>query len=126
MVVLGVILLLGVGVVTATIVANGSDEATLNMVGLDVTTSYAGIYGIGALNLLLVVLALFLLLGGAKKSRRRRGEVRRLRREADQSASHSGDDAGPLPRGPGNDRTPGDGRRRDEGIGEHFEGTPRE
>ncbi len=83
MAVLGIIILLAVAVVTATVVANGSDIATLNLVGVKVDASVALIYGVGALCLLLAVLGIFLMLGGAKRARRRSKEVRELRRQAD-------------------------------------------
>lgn len=96
MAVLGIIILIGVAVVTATVVANGSDDAVLNLVGIRVETSVAVVYAVGALCLLLAVLGLFLLLGGAKRSARRRKEVRDLRRQADHpvGADGSGTSAG--------------------------------
>ena len=96
MAVLGIIILIGVAVVTATVVANGDDTANLNLVGITVETSVAVVYAIGALCLLLTVLGIFLLLGGAKRSSRRRKEVRDLRRQADHPVG-----AGPSDTAPG-------------------------
>jgi len=135
MAVLGIIILLGVGVVTATVVANGSDAATLNLVGFDVTTTVAGIFGVGALSLLLTVLGLFLLLGGAKRSRRRRKEVKDLRRRADAPAGTATEDADQRGQHGQHGQHPDDGtpapppsRRRagDAEVGEHFRGVPRD
>ena len=127
MAVLGIIILLGVGVVTATVVANGSDQATLNLVGLDVTTSVSGIFGFGALCLLLTVLGLFLLLGGAKRARRRRAEVRDLRRRADAPTGTATEDADQRGRPADETTDPPAQRRPGEGeVGEHFKGVPRD
>ena len=130
MAVLGIIIVLAVAVVTATVVADGGETAEINMVGLTVETSNAGVYGIGALNLLLAVLGIFLMLGGAKRARRRRKEVRELRRQAE--APTAGDPSGTA-RGQGGDpvRDERPGRRRrefrdDDPDDEHFRGVPRE
>ena len=127
MAVLGIIILLGVAVVTATVVADGSDAAEFELVGLNIDTTYAGIYAIGALNLLLAVLGIVLVLGGAKRARRRRKEVRELRRQAD--APTVGDSSGAT-RGQGGDpvydQRSGHRRREDGPDDEHFRGVPRE
>jgi hypothetical protein len=127
MAVLGIIILLGVAAVTATVVADGSDAAEFELVGLNIDTTYAGIYAIGAFNLLLAVLGIVLVLGGAKRARRRRKEVRELRRQAD--APTVGDSSGGT-RGRGGDpvydQRPGHRAREDGPDDEHFRGVPRE
>ena len=137
MTVLGIVLILGVSVVTATVVANGSDTAPINVVGLHIdNASVAGIYAFGALNLLLVVLGLLLVLGGARRARRRRSEVRELRRQADAPAAAPA--AGHGAHDPSaahvrhDDQSAADtaAHRRDEADdgpdGEHFRGVPRD
>lgn len=132
MAILGIIILLGVGVVTATIVASGSNDANFTMVGLEVQTSVAGVFGFGALCLLLTVLGLFLLFGGAKRSRRRHKEVKDLRRRADPptgaaagTATDEADRRGTA--GGGSAGPPGRRRTGDEGgVGDHYRGIPRD
>ena len=136
MAVLGILILLAVGVATATVIGNSESE-TLSMVGFDINTTLAGIYAIGALNALFAVLGLFLLLGGAKRARRRRKEVQDLRRQNEAVAPATappGTQAG-TGTGPGADTRSGRGSerhgRRDDGHGtdsdgEHFDGAPRE
>jgi hypothetical protein len=141
MAVLGIIILIGVAIVTATVVANGSDDAVLNLVGIRVETSVAVVYAVGALCLLLAVLGLFLLLGGAKRSARRRKEVRDLRRQADHpvgagpQATSAGTSSGTPPKplvGQGGDpmRNERAARRHespsDDPDEQHFRGVPRD
>jgi hypothetical protein len=141
MAVLGIIILIGVAVVTATVVANGAEPAVLNLVGFDVNTTIAGIYAVGALCLLLTVLGIFLLLGGAKRSNRRRKEVRDLRRQADHpvgadpSGTSAGTSSGSPPKplvGQGGDpvRNERAARRHethpDDPDEQHFRGVPRD
>ena len=137
MAVLGIIILIGVAVVTATVVANGDDPAVLNLVGFNVNTTIAGIYAVGALCLLLTVLGIFLLLGGAKRSNRRRKEVRDLRRQADHpvGSDPAGTSSGTPPKplvGQGGDpvRNERAARRHDgspdDPDDQHFRGVPRD
>jgi hypothetical protein len=137
MAVLGIIILIGVAVVTATVVANGEGPAVLNLVGIRVETSVAVVYAVGALCLLLAVLGLFLLLGGAKRSNRRRKEVRDLRRQADHpvGAGLAGTSSGTTPKplvGQGGDpvRNERAARRHedhsDDPDDQHFRGVPRD
>ena len=134
MVVLGVVILLAVAVATATVVANGSDDAPpLNLVGLEIETSVAGIFALGALCLLLAVLGLFLLLGGAKRSRRKRKEVRDLRRQAGTPAAQEAAPGGSVVQGGDpvrNERAVRRHERHDghpeDPDGRHFEGVPRD
>ncbi|HLK95989.1 MAG TPA: hypothetical protein VK365_09665 [Nocardioidaceae bacterium] len=129
MTVLGIVILLAVAVVTATVVANGSEPATLNLVGFDVETTIAGIFAVGALCLLLAVLGIFLTLGGAKRGRRRRKEVRDLRRRAD---APTGTDAAGTSSGTGGDPVHDERTTRRHGASEddpddpHFRSVPRE
>ncbi|MDF2968670.1 MAG: hypothetical protein K0Q93_2448 [Nocardioidaceae bacterium] len=129
MTVLGIVILLAVAVVTATVVANGTESATLNLVGFDVQTTIAGIFAVGALCLLLAVLGIFLTLGGAKRSRRRRKEVRDLRRRADAPTStdatgtSSGQGGDPVR----NERATGQhGSTGDDPDDQHYRSLPRE
>ena len=137
MAVLGIILLLGVAVVTALVVANGSDTADLNLVGIHVDAPVSAIFAVGAGCLLLAVLGLFLLLGGAKRSNRRRKEIRDLRRQADQpvGAGSAGTSSGTPPKplvGQGGDpvRNERAARRHqhdpDDPDEQHFRGVPRD
>ena len=137
MAVLGIIILIGVAVVTATVVANGSDDAVLNLVGITVETSVAVVFAVGALCLLLTVLGIFLLLGGAKRSNRRRKEVRDLRRQADHpvGSDTAGTSSGTPPKplvGQGGDpvRNERAARRHDgspdDPDEQHFRGVPRD
>ena len=127
MAVLGIIILLAVAAATATVFANGGDEAVINLVGFKVSTSIAGIYAIGALNLLLAVLGVFLMLGGAKRARRRRKEVRDLRRQADApTAADPRGTTGGQGGDPVHDERPGHQAREDDPGDEHFRGVPRE
>ena len=137
MAVLGIILLLGVAVVTALVVANGSDTADLNLVGVHVDAPVTAIFALGAGCLLLAVLGLFLLLGGAKRSNRRRKEIRDLRRQADHpvGTDSPGTSSGTPPKplvGQGGDpmRNERAARRHqgnpDDPDAEHFRGVPRD
>ena len=128
MAVLGIIILLGVGVVTATVVANGAEQATFNLVGLDVThvgrrassasapcaccspCSGCSCCSAGPSGLV-----------GARK------EVKDLRRRADAPAGTATEDAD-QPVGRRTRRPTGHAQRRPgEGeVGEHFKGVPRD
>ena len=136
MTVLGIVLILGVSVVTATVVANGSDTAPISVVGLQIdNATVAGIYAFGAVNLLLAVLGLFLVLGGARRAKRRRQEVRELRRQSDEPAAAPAghgthDSAAAHSRHDDKNTADTAAHRRDhtdEGPdGEHFRGVPRD
>lgn len=136
MIVLGILILLVVAVVTATVLANGDDPASLDMVGLDVETTLAGVYAIGALNLLLAVLGVVLLLGGLRRSRKRRKEVKSLRKQADNAPAGAPADRDPAPvrdRERGEDETTMidrdrelDRRRGHRDGDDHFDSTPRD
>ncbi|MBA2507826.1 MAG: hypothetical protein H0V32_03785 [Nocardioidaceae bacterium] len=108
MAVLGIIVVILAAVVAVVLVRQGSDLVTLGLPGVDVDTTVAGVFGIGAACAVLVLLGLALIVGGARRSSRRRKEVKQLRREAGSQPASSSRSSRP------DDRTGRDGTRADQ------------
>ena len=94
MIVLGVLMVaVAVLVILAAVTRAGNDEAVLNLGVIDVNTTALGIFLAGAVTLLILVLGLWLIASGLRRARQKRSEVKRLRREAEESNQRSSEQA---------------------------------
>jgi ABC-type nickel/cobalt efflux system permease component RcnA len=92
--VLGILMVtLAVLVILAAVTRAGNDEAVLNLGVIDVNTTALGIFLAGAVTLLILVLGLWLIASGLRHARQKRSEVKRLRREAEESNQRSSEQA---------------------------------
>ncbi len=78
----GVVILVVVAAVVVTVVGGGGEAVRLDPLGIDVNTTGAGAFGLGAASAAVGALGLYLLLNGMRRGANRRREVRELRREA--------------------------------------------
>jgi ABC-type nickel/cobalt efflux system permease component RcnA len=141
-IVLGILMVaLAVLVILAAVTRAGNDEAVLNLGVIDVNTTALGIFLAGAVTLLVLVLGLWLIASGLRRARQKRSEVKRLRREAEESNQRSSEQASRPVAPPESKRAekqrvveepvvvrePIESQpSRSEGPDEHFESAPRD
>lgn len=79
MLLLGLLFIIGAGVVTAGVIYDGGEDATVEILGTSVDTTIAGIFGVGLLCGLLFLLGIWLIVAGGARSRRKRVERKQAR-----------------------------------------------
>lgn len=79
MLILGLLFIIAAGVVTAGVIYDGGEDATVEIFGTTVNTTIAGVFGVGLLCGLLFLLGIWLMVAGAARSRRKRLERRAAR-----------------------------------------------
>jgi cell division protein FtsB len=87
MLVLGLVLILGSAALGAGFAFDGSEAATVEILGKTVHTSAAGLFFTGAAAMLLFVLGVWMLTSSMGRSRRKRGERKATRRQQKESVA---------------------------------------
>lgn len=87
MAIIGILLILAAGVVTAGALYNGGTAATFEVFGLSTETTMGGVFVIGLATMLVFVLGVWLLLSAAGRGRRKRAERKAAREHQKQSVS---------------------------------------
>lgn len=81
------------------VLVGNTGPQSLNVFGVDISATSAGIFLVGAATMLVLLSGLWLLQAGARRARRRRAEVKTLRRAAGSGSGgrpaerHDGDEA---------------------------------
>ncbi len=79
MLVLGLLLILGAGVITAGALLDAGETATVEVLGQTLTTTAAGVFVIGALTMLVFLLGVWALMASMSRGRRKRVERKQAR-----------------------------------------------
>ena len=79
MLVLGLLLILGAGVITAGALLDAGETATVEVLGQTLTTTAAGVFVIGALTMLVFLLGVWALMASMSRGRRKRAERKQAR-----------------------------------------------
>ena len=79
MLVLGLLLILGAGVVTAGALLDAGETATVEVLGQTLTTTAAGVFVIGAMTMLVFLLGVWALMAALSRGRRKRAERKQAR-----------------------------------------------
>ena len=87
MLVLGLLLILGSAALGAGFVYDGSEAASVEILGTTINTTAAGIFFSGAATMLLFLLGVWLLTSKMGRARRRRGERKEASRQSRDSAA---------------------------------------
>jgi ABC-type nickel/cobalt efflux system permease component RcnA len=81
MLILGLLLILGSAALTAGVIYDGSEAASVEMFGTTVDTTVAGVFFTGAATTLLLFLGIWLCFSSMGRSRRKRTERKEARRQ---------------------------------------------
>ena len=87
MLILGLLLILGSAALGAGLVYDGSEAASVEILGTTVNTTAAGIFFSGAATMLLFLLGVWMLTSSMGRSRRKRGEHKASRRQQKESVA---------------------------------------
>jgi|SRR5215203_162477 len=79
MLVLGLLLILGAGLVTAGALLDAGETATVEILGQTLTTTAAGVFVIGALTMLVFLIGVWALMASMSRGRRKRAERKQAR-----------------------------------------------
>ena len=79
MLVLGLLLILGAGVITAGALLDAGETATVEILGQTLTTTAAGVFVIGALTMLVFLVGVWALMASMSRGRRKRVERKQAR-----------------------------------------------
>jgi hypothetical protein len=79
MLLLGLLFIIAAGAVTAGVIYDGGEDATVELFGTTVDTTIAGVFGVGLLCGLLFLLGIWLIVAGGARSRRKRLERKAAR-----------------------------------------------
>jgi len=79
MLVLGLLLILGAGVVTAGALLDAGETATVEVLGQTLSTTAAGVFVIGALTMLMFLVGVWALMASMSRGRRKRAERKQAR-----------------------------------------------
>lgn len=87
MAIIGLLLILAAGAVTAGAVYDGSESARFEVFGLSADTTIAGVFGTGLATMLVFMLGMWMLFASMGRSRRKRAERKETRNRQRQSVS---------------------------------------